>query len=319
MRTKNRSHGPHQAHFTDAFLRGQRSVARGLSAAEFIAVQGAEARIGLINGHAVLQPADRVFAHGEFSLFNFGQLLNAFLMLILPAIDLMDGQVVRLEQGRADRKTVYHTDPIAMARQWQELGAAYLHLVDLDGAFHGVLKNLGAVRAITSVLRIPCELGGGLRSLDALEQVFAAGVSRAIIGSKACESLDFIRQAVQAFGGERIAVGIDAKDGKVAIKGWVEVSSWDALDLAREVAGLGVRTVIYTDISTDGMLAGPNLAAQRAMRAAIPDTQLIASGGVGTLADIEALQTISGLYGVIVGKALYDGKIDLPSCLAITR
>jgi len=240
-------------------------------------------------------------------------------MLILPAIDLMDGQVVRLEQGRADRKTVYHTDPAAMALQWQEQGAGCLHLVDLDGAFHGKLKNLGAVRAITSALRIPCELGGGLRTMDALEQVFAAGVARAIIGSKACESLDFIRQAVQAFGGDRIAVGIDAKDGKVAIKGWVELSSWDALDLAREVASLGVRTVIYTDISTDGMLAGPNLAAQQAMRTAIPGTQLIASGGVGTLDDIRSLHAINGLYGVIVGKALYDGKIDLPSCLSITR
>ena len=240
-------------------------------------------------------------------------------MLILPAIDLMDGQVVRLEQGRADRKTVYDHDPVAMARQWQDQGAQYLHLVDLDGAFHGELRNLSVVRAITGALDVPCELGGGLRTLEALEQVFNAGVQRAIIGSKACESLEFVREAVKAFGGERLAVGIDAKDGKVAIRGWVEVTTWDALDLARAVADLGVGTVIYTDISTDGMLSGPNVAAQRAMRSAIPRSQLIASGGVGCLADIEALTAIDGLYGVIVGKALYDGKVDLPSCRSITR
>lgn len=239
-------------------------------------------------------------------------------MLILPAIDLMDGQVVRLEQGRADRKTVYHTDPAAMARKWQEEGGQYLHLVDLDGAFTGELKNLASVRAICSALSVPCELGGGLRTLPALEQVFAAGVSRAIIGSKACESLEFIREAVKTFGGDKLAVGIDAKDGKVAIKGWVEVSTWDALDLARRVTDLGVGTVIYTDISTDGMLQGPNLAAQRAMLAAIPQAQLVASGGVGSLKDIQDLRRIPGLYGVIVGKALYDGKITLPACLSNT-
>jgi len=239
-------------------------------------------------------------------------------MLILPAIDLMDGQVVRLEQGRADRKTVYHTDPAAMARKWQEEGGQFLHLVDLDGAFTGELKNLDSVRAICAALSVPCELGGGLRTLSALEQVFAAGVSRAIIGSKACESLDFIREAVKTFGGDKLAVGIDAKDGKVAIKGWVEVSTWDALDLAKQVTDLGVGTVIYTDISTDGMLQGPNLAAQRAMLAAIPRTQLVASGGVGSLKDIQALRLIPGLYGVIVGKALYDGKISLPACLSNT-
>lgn len=240
-------------------------------------------------------------------------------MLILPAIDLMDGQVVRLEQGRADRKTVYHHDPAAMARQWQDQGGQFLHLVDLDGAFHGELKNLDAVRAICTALTVPCELGGGLRTMEALERVFAAGVARAIIGSKACESLDFIRDAVKTFGGDKLAVGIDAKDGKVAIKGWVEVSTWDALDLARAVTDLGVGTVIYTDISTDGMLQGPNLAAQRAMRDAVPAAQLIASGGVGSMDDIRALDAIDGLYGVIVGKALYDGKIDLPACLSITR
>lgn len=240
-------------------------------------------------------------------------------MLILPAIDLMDGQVVRLEQGRADRKTVYHHDPVAMARRWQDQGARYLHLVDLDGAFGGELKNLEVVREITRELTIPCELGGGLRTLEALEQVLAAGVKRAIIGSKACESLDFIRQAVDRFGGDRLAVGIDAKDGKVAIRGWVEVSSWDALELARAVADRGVRTIIYTDIATDGMLSGPNTVAQQAMRKAVPEVQLIASGGVGSLEHIRALAQIDGLYGVIVGKALYDGKMDLPACLSITH
>jgi phosphoribosylformimino-5-aminoimidazole carboxamide ribotide isomerase len=240
-------------------------------------------------------------------------------MLILPAIDLMEGAVVRLEQGRADRKTVYHHDPVWVARKWEDLGGEYLHLVDLDGAFHGELKNLDVVRSICSALKIPCELGGGLRTMEALGGVLDAGVARAIIGSKACESLDFIQEAVRSFGGDRLAVGIDAKDGKVATRGWVEVSDWGALDLAKAVTDLGVGTIIYTDISTDGMLSGPNLTAQRAMRAALPCTQLIASGGVGSLEDIRALKAIDGLYGVIVGKALYDEKINLPACLSITH
>jgi phosphoribosylformimino-5-aminoimidazole carboxamide ribotide isomerase len=239
-------------------------------------------------------------------------------MLILPAIDLMGGQVVRLLQGKADQKTVYSDDPVSFARQWEEEGGDYLHVVDLDAAFTGKLHNLESIRAICAALTIPCEMGGGMRDLRAIEQALSAGVTRVIIGSKACESLDFVQQAVSTFGGERIAVGIDAKDGKVAIKGWVEMSDWDAFDLARAVTDLGVQTIIYTDISTDGMMAGPNLKAQEAMVRAVP-AQIVASGGVSCLEDLRQLGKISGLYGAIVGKALYDKKVTLRECQSLTR
>ncbi|MDR2463439.1 MAG: 1-(5-phosphoribosyl)-5-[(5-phosphoribosylamino)methylideneamino]imidazole-4-carboxamide isomerase [Verrucomicrobiales bacterium] len=239
-------------------------------------------------------------------------------MIILPAIDLMDGHVVRLEQGKAERKTVYSDDPVAFARRWADDGAEWLHVVDLDAAFHGEQKNLAVVREICASVSVPCELGGGLRTMTSLSATFAAGVRRAIIGSKACESLTFIKDAVREFGGERIAVGIDAKDGKVATQGWVKISEWNALDLAKAVADLGVGNIIYTDISTDGMFTGPNLPAQRAMRAAT-GVKLTASGGVSSSADIQALNAIDGLYGVIVGKALYDKKVELKECLSITR
>ncbi|MDR1191969.1 MAG: 1-(5-phosphoribosyl)-5-[(5-phosphoribosylamino)methylideneamino]imidazole-4-carboxamide isomerase [Verrucomicrobiales bacterium] len=239
-------------------------------------------------------------------------------MIILPAIDLMDGQVVRLEQGRVERKTVYSDDPVAFARRWAGDGAEWLHLVDLDAAFSGEQRNLAVVRELCASVSVPCELGGGVRDLAALAATFEAGVRRAVIGSRACESLAFIAEAVREFGAERIAVGIDARDGRVATRGWVTVSEWDALDLARAVVDAGAGHIIYTDIGTDGMFTGPNLAAQRAMLAATR-ARLTASGGVSSLADIRALNDLGGLYGVIVGKALYDNKVELKECLSITR
>ncbi|MGF1677560.1 MAG: 1-(5-phosphoribosyl)-5-[(5-phosphoribosylamino)methylideneamino]imidazole-4-carboxamide isomerase [Candidatus Methylacidiphilales bacterium] len=231
-------------------------------------------------------------------------------MKLLPAIDLMGGEVVRLEQGKADRKTVYSKDPAAMARRWQDEGGDLLHVVDLDAAFTGEQRNLEAVRQITQEISIPCELGGGIRSLEAAEAAFSAGVSRVIIGSKACQEPEFLRHMITTFGSERVAVGIDAKDGYVATHGWVEVSSWRSLDLARRVMDCGVTTLIYTDIATDGMFTGPNLAAQQEMiDSGVP--QVIASGGVGSLDDIKALASLTGLHGVIMGKALYDGRLDL--------
>lgn len=241
-------------------------------------------------------------------------------MIILPAIDLMEGQVVRLEQGKADRKTVYSDDPVAFARQWQEAGAEWLHLVDLDAAFSGEPKNLDIVRKITGAITIPCELGGGMRNLDNLKAAFDAGISRCIIGSRACECLEFIGDAVDRFGPEKIGVGIDARDGKVAIKGWVEESGWDAYDLARAVLDAGVGTLVYTDISTDGMFTGPNIEAQKQMLEVLGDrARLIASGGIGAVDHLIKLQALQGLHGVIVGKALYDGKLTLDQCLSITR
>jgi phosphoribosylformimino-5-aminoimidazole carboxamide ribotide isomerase len=231
-------------------------------------------------------------------------------MILLPAIDLMSGEVVRLQQGKAEAKTVYSSDPAAFARQWEREGGDYLHIVDLDAAFSGEQRNLDAVRAITEAISIPCELGGGMRSRTALQRALDAGVDRVIIGTRAAESLEFVRDMVLEFGGVRIAVGIDAKFGLVAVKGWTEQSEMSALDLARRAEDAGAGTIIYTDIATDGMLAGPNFGEMEAMLAAL-HCQLIASGGVSSVDDVRRLRRMPGLYGCIIGKALYDGKLTL--------
>ena len=231
-------------------------------------------------------------------------------MLLLPAIDLMSGEVVRLRQGKADQKTVYSSDPAAFARKWQEEGGDYLHIVDLDAAFSGELRNLESVRAIAAAITIPCELGGGMRSAAAIRQALEAGVARVIIGTRAAESLEFVRDMAREFGGERIAVGIDAKNGIVSVKGWTEMSTVQALDLARRSEDAGAGTIIYTDIATDGMLQGPNFDETEKMLGAL-GCQLIASGGVSSADDVRRLAQMPGLYGCIIGKALYDGAIDL--------
>ncbi len=231
-------------------------------------------------------------------------------MILLPAIDLMGGHVVRLEQGRADRKTVYSHDPPAFARRWESEGGHFLHVVDLDAAFSGEVTNLEAVRQIAAAISIPVELGGGMRSADAIQRALDAGVARVVIGTRAAESLDFVREMATRFGGDRIAVGIDARDGIVAVKGWTESSGVRALDLARQVEAAGAGTLIYTDIATDGMLQGPNFAELENLLATV-GCRIVASGGVSTQADIERLAAIPGLYGAIIGKALYDGRVDL--------
>lgn len=235
-------------------------------------------------------------------------------MILLPAIDILGGRVVRLRQGRREEVTVYGDDPAAFARRWREEGASWLHIVDLDGAFDGAPRNLDSVRRIVESSGVPCELGGGMRDAAAVAAAFEAGVARAIIGSRAAGSMDFVAELVARFGGDRIAVGIDARDGKVAVRGWTETSGIGALELARQAADAGAQTIIYTDIATDGMLAGPNLEAMRAMCEAI-DVGIIASGGVSTPSDIDALRKIPRLAGAIVGKALYDGKTSLPAML----
>ena len=231
-------------------------------------------------------------------------------MILLPAIDLMSGEVVRLRQGRAEEKTVYSRDPAAFARRWESEGGDYLHVVDLDAAFSGEQRNLEAVRAITAAISIPCELGGGMRSEAAIRRAIEAGVARVIIGTRAAESLDFVRAMAAEFGGERIAVGIDAKHGMVSVKGWTEESALTALDLARRAEDAGAGTIIYTDIATDGMLTGPNFAETEKMLGAL-GCQLIASGGVGSAAHVQRLAQMPGLYGCIIGKALYDGAVSL--------
>ncbi len=237
-------------------------------------------------------------------------------MILLPAIDLMSGEVVRLRQGKADQKTVYSNDPAAFAKRWEEEGGDYLHIVDLDAAFSGEQRNLESVRAITGAIGIPCELGGGMRSEAAIGRAFEAGVARVVIGTRAAESLEFVREMAKAFGGERIAVGIDARDGLVSTKGWTEMSQLSALDLAQRAQDAGAGTIIYTDIATDGMLQGPNFGELEKMLAAL-ECQLIASGGVTTADDVRRLQAMPGLYGAIIGKALYDGAVKLSDLTAL--
>lgn len=230
----------------------------------------------------------------------------------------MGGQVVRLRQGKAAEKTVYSDDPAAFAKKWAEEGGDFLHIVDLDAAFTGVSQNLEAVRAITSTAGIPCELGGGMRTEEAIARAFDAGAARVVIGTRAAESVDFVAAMARKFGGERIAVGIDARNGEVSVKGWTEASGVKAVDLARQVEAAGAGTIIYTDIATDGMLAGPNFAEMERLLSELK-CQLIASGGVSCAGDVIRLNQMKGLYGTIIGKALYDGKIDLPSLVQTLR
>jgi len=229
-------------------------------------------------------------------------------MLLYPAIDLMGGQAVRLKQGRASEKTVYSDDPVAVAREWEARGGDWLHIVDLDAAFSGKHANLEIVRKICAAVSIPVQMGGGMRDEEGIRSAIEAGVSRAVIGTRAAEDPEFVRRSVASFGGERIGVGIDARDGKVAVKGWAETTGVEALRLAADLGRAGIGALIYTDIATDGMLQGPNLPAMRAMVAAV-GCPVIASGGVSSAADLAALAKIEGLAGAIIGKALFDGLI----------
>ena len=241
-------------------------------------------------------------------------------MIIFPAIDLMEGQVVRLEQGRKEARTVYGNDPVAFAKAWKAQGAKALHIVDLDGAFTGTPKNLGVIRSLVAALKendpdFEIELGGGLRDEATIEAALATGLTRVILGTRACESLPFVKQVVARFGSEKIAAGIDAKNGKVAVKGWTEQSDLAAVPLARELEAAGVGLLIYTDISTDGMFTGPNHPALNELLAAV-SLPVIASGGVGTAEHISQLRALpKPPYGAIVGKALYDKKITLAEVL----
>ncbi len=222
----------------------------------------------------------------------------------------MDGQVVRLKQGKADQKTVYSAPPIAYARKWQDEGGDWLHIVDLDAAFSGVHKNLEIVQSIAKSLIIPVQLGGGMRSPEAVRAAIDAGVSRVVIGTRAAESLSFVADMVREFGGDKIAVGIDAKDGIVSVKGWTEMSKLTATDFARQVEDVGVETIIYTVIATDGMMQGPNFQELDKMLGVIK-CKLIASGGVSSFADVQRLSQRPRIHGAIIGKALYDSAIRL--------
>ena len=236
-------------------------------------------------------------------------------MLLLPAIDLMDGQVVRLRQGKAEEKTVYSDDPATLARRWQDEGGDWLHLVDLDAAFSGGSgeRNQYALRAVLAAVTIPCELGGGLRDESSVRAALDLGISRVVIGTRAAESMDFVAHLVKTFGSEKVIVGIDARGGEVAVKGWTESAGRKAIDLAREAEAAGVGGIIYTDIATDGMLAGPNFAELDFLLDRL-DCPLIASGGVTTVEDVRLLASRPTLYGAIIGRALYEETLRLADC-----
>ncbi len=238
-------------------------------------------------------------------------------MIIYPAIDLKDGQCVRLVQGRASDKTVYSDSPAGMARSFQELGASWLHIVDLDGAFSGKPGNLKAIEAIASSVRINFQIGGGLRSLEDVERMLKLGAQRVIIGSRAVSSPDFVKMLLDKFGPEAIVLGLDAKDGRVAVDGWVATSDYKAVEFALQMKALGIKRVVFTDISRDGVLQGPNLASIEEM-ARITGLEVIASGGVSSLENIKYLKAMEnlGVRGAIIGKALYDGMLSLGDALA---
>lgn len=241
-------------------------------------------------------------------------------MTIYPAIDIKGGRCVRLTQGRADQETVYAENPVEVALGFKAAGSTWVHVVDLDGAFAGEPQNLAVVQAIAA-LGMKVQLGGGMRTRASVERALGFGVTRVVIGTRAAESESFVGELVQGFG-ERIAVGIDAKNGQVAVKGWVATAALSALALAKRMDALGVRTLIHTDIGTDGMLTGPNYPAQEAMLAA-GRFKVIASGGVSRREDVVKLTELArrqaNLDGVIVGKALYEKRVDLPDLLAIAR
>jgi phosphoribosylformimino-5-aminoimidazole carboxamide ribotide isomerase len=239
-------------------------------------------------------------------------------LTLYPAIDLKDGACVRLRRGDMDEATIYETDPAKQAQAFEQAGSQWLHVVDLNGAFAGRPVNHAAVLAILATATIPVQLGGGIRDLAGIETWLQAGIARVILGSVAVKNPILVHQACKSFPG-RIAVGIDARDGYVATEGWAETSTLPAQDLARRFEDAGVSAIIYTDIARDGMLSGLNLEQTVALSNALT-TPLIASGGVGSLDDLHALRSAAadapGIEGVIIGRALYDGRLDIASALA---
>ena len=236
-------------------------------------------------------------------------------MEIIPAIDLLDGACVRLHQGDYEQVTRFSDDPVAQALSWQNQGATRLHLVDLDGAKRGEPVNDAAVRAITAALDIPVQLGGGVRSVERAQDLLSCGLDRVILGTVAIEQPELVSQLAQRYPNQ-IVVGIDAKEGKVATRGWIEQSDVLATDLARRFSDAGIAAIITTDIATDGTLAGPNLTALREMAAA-SSVPVIASGGIGCMGDLLSLLPLEalGVTGVIVGRALYDGRVELAEAI----
>jgi phosphoribosylformimino-5-aminoimidazole carboxamide ribotide isomerase len=237
-------------------------------------------------------------------------------VIIYPAIDVKDGRCVRLVQGKFNDVTVYSEDPVEMALKWERLGAQYLHIIDLDGARTGEPQNTAVISEMAVKLGIPVQLGGGIRTIEMIEILLCKGIQRIILGTSAVKDQNLVKKALRDFE-NNVVIGIDAKEGMVAIEGWAKTSEFTAVGFAKKMEDLGAKTIIYTDISRDGMLAGPNLKAMEEMIKAV-NIEVIASGGVGKLADIKNLKEI-GMPGVIIGKALYTGDVELEEALKIAK
>lgn len=237
-------------------------------------------------------------------------------MRIYPAIDIKDGKCVRLLQGRFSDVTVYGDNPADMAKKWEKEGGEYIHVVDLDGALKGHGVNSAIIKEICKSVNVPVQTGGGIRTMEDIETKLNLGIDRVIIGTKAVQDKEFVKRAVDKYK-EKIVIGIDAKDGLVAISGWEEVSEFQAVDFAKKMTDIGVKTIVYTDISTDGTLGGSNVRAMAEMAKSVP-CDIIASGGIGNIEHIKQLLP-TGVEGVIVGRALYTGNVDLKEAVKLGR
>ena len=241
-------------------------------------------------------------------------------MIIFPAIDLKNGKCVRLEQGKFDNVKVFNEDPVAVAKEFEAKGAEYIHLVDLDGAVEGELVNRDVIEKIVKSVKIPCELGGGIRNIERMEELLNLGLARVILGTIAIKNPEITKEAVAKFGGEKVVIGIDAKKGKVAINGWLDVTEKDVVELIKEMESIGVKTVIYTDIEKDGMMQGISLDSVKRILEQT-DINMVVSGGVTSIEDINHLVELknSKIEGVITGKAIYEGKLDLAEAIRVAK
>lgn len=235
-------------------------------------------------------------------------------MRIYPAIDIKDGNCVRLLQGRFSDVTVYGNSPSDMAKKWENMGGEFIHVVDLDGALKGHGVNAEIIKKICQSVSVPVQTGGGIRTMEDIEAKLSCGINRVIIGTKAVSDSEFVKRAVDKYG-DKIVIGIDAKDGMVAIEGWEKTSDFTAVEFAKKMTDIGVKTIVYTDIATDGTLAGPNVAAMEEMVRSV-NADIIASGGIGNIEHIKSLIP-TGVEGVIVGRALYTGNVDLKEAIKI--
>jgi phosphoribosylformimino-5-aminoimidazole carboxamide ribotide isomerase len=240
-------------------------------------------------------------------------------VIIIPAIDLKDGRCVRLAQGDFRRVTVYSDDPVSIAKRWQKNGAERIHVVDLDGSRSGSPRNEGVIRDIVSEVGLPIEVGGGIRDMKTIAAYIGMGIGWVILGTMALRDKDFVREACDAYNG-KIILGIDANDGKAAIRGWTEQTSESAVDIAKGYEGFGLAAIVYTDIKRDGMEAGVNIEATRNLAQSV-DIPIIASGGVSSVEDIRRLREIEkfGVVGVIIGKALYSGAVSLEEAISLSK